>query len=104
MSEMPEYVRERPRKKNWWGRNWFWVIPVGCITPVVLCGGFIVLILGVVFGVMNSSDVYQEAVAKAKEVKKVQDVLGTPIEEGFFVTGNIQINGPNGSANLAIPQ
>ena len=29
--------------------------------------------------------------------------LGTPIEEGFFVVGNLEVNGSGGFAELAIP-
>jgi hypothetical protein len=63
----------------------------------------VVLSFIVVFGALKSSDVYREAVAKAKENKEVQAALGTPIKEGLFVNGNININGPTGTANLAIP-
>jgi hypothetical protein len=52
---------------------------------------------------IRSSDVYKEAVAKAKGNPQVQAELGQPIEEGFFVTGSININGDVGNANLVIP-
>ena len=89
--------------KNWWGRNWKWVVPVGCLVPLTLFVGFIVLIVCLVFGMMKSSDVYKEALAKAKANPAVQKTIGTPIEEGMFVTGNINISGPSGQADLAIP-
>jgi Cytochrome oxidase complex assembly protein 1 len=95
----------QPSKRSWWGRNWIWVVPIGCLIPTfVCCGvGFVTLIVGGVFGGIKSSDAYKEAVAKAKSNEAVQAALGLPIEEGFFVTGNIHVNGPNGKANLAIP-
>jgi Cytochrome oxidase complex assembly protein 1 len=88
---------------SWWGRNWKWVVPVGCLTPLVLCGGFIALIFALVFGAIKSSDVYKEAVARAKEAPAVQSALGTPITEGMFVSGNLNTGGASGSADLAIP-
>ena len=52
---------------------------------------------------MKSSDAYKDAVAKAKAHPSVQKMIGVPIEEGMFVTGSIEISGPSGKANLAIP-
>ena len=89
--------------KNWWGRNWKWFVPVGCLGSLVLFAGFAVLIISIVFGVMKSSDVYKDAVAKAKAHPFVQESIGTPIKEGMFITGNINTSGPSGEANLSIP-
>jgi len=52
---------------------------------------------------IKSSDVYQEALARAKKNNKVQATIGTPIQEGFFATGNINVSGTKGNADLAIP-
>jgi len=93
----------RQPDKNWWGRNWKWFVPVGCLGSLVLFAGFITLIMCFVFGMMKSSDAYKDAVSRAKAHTAVQKSLGTPVEEGVFVTGNININGPSGQANLAIP-
>ncbi len=91
------------QNKNWWGRNWKWVVPVGCLVPLAICTGFIALIVSLVFGMMKSSDAYKEALAKAEANPAVQKAIGMPIEEGMFTTGNININGPSGKADLAIP-
>ena len=91
------------QNKNWWGRNWKWVVPVGCLGSLALFAGFIALIVCLVFGMMKSSDAFKDALAKAKAHPSVQKTIGTPIEEGMFVTGNINISGPSGQADLAIP-
>ena len=88
---------------NWWGRNWKWFVPVGCSSAIILFVTFIVILLTFVFGLMKSSDAYKEALAKVKTHPAVKTSLGTPIEEGMFVTGNISISGPSGQADLAIP-
>ena len=95
MNQLPE--------KNWWGRNWKWFVPVGCLSIIVLFAGFVVLILTLVFGMMKSSDVYKVGVAEAQAHPVVQEVLGLPIETGLFVSGNINTSGPSGEANLSIP-
>lgn len=78
-------------------------MPAACAGGVLLFAGFIALVLGVVFGFMKSSDVYKEAIARAKAEPAIVQALGSPIREGFFVTGNINVNGSSGEASLAIP-
>jgi hypothetical protein len=89
--------------KTWWGRNWKWFLPVGCLGALVLFAGFIASIMFVTFGVMKSSDAYKDAVAKARAHPAVQESIGTPIEEGLVVTGNIHVSGSSGNADLSIP-
>ena len=87
---------------NWWQRNWKWFVPV-CVGSVVLFVGFIMLIFVAVFGMMKSSDAYKDALAMAQENQYVQEALGSPIEAGLLVMGNINVNGSSGHADLAIP-
>ncbi len=89
--------------KNWWGRNWKWCVPVGCLGSLASCAGVFALILCSVFGMMKSSGAYKDALSKAKAHPSVQKAIGTPIEEGTFVSGNINISGPSGQADLSIP-
>ena len=55
--------------------------------------GFIVLIVTIVFGMMKSTDAYKEALAKARANPYVQEALGSPIEDGLLVMGNINVKG-----------
>jgi hypothetical protein len=52
---------------------------------------------------MKSTDVYKEALARAKADSAVIDALGSPITEGFLVSGNTNVNGASGEANLSVP-
>ena len=88
---------------GWWARNWKWAAPAGVFVLVAGFVGFCALIVMLVFGVMKHSEVYQTAVSVAHAEPAVMGALGVPIEEGLFVTGNIQISGSSGSADLAIP-
>lgn len=88
---------------NWWGRNWKWVVPVGCVGILALMVSFVFLILSLVFGVIKSSDVYKGAFARAEKDPSVQTAVGSPLEEGFIVSGKINVSGPSGNADLAIP-
>ena len=92
-----------PPRRSWFGRNWIWIVPVGILTPVICCASPFILIPTLVFGAIKSSDVYTEALAIAQGDDRAKSELGEPIKAGFWVNGNIQVNGAMGNANLAIP-
>ncbi len=92
-----------PAKGNWWTRNWKWLVPTGCLTVLVFFAALVSLIVVVVFGAMKSTDVYREAVARAKVAPAAIEALGSPIKEGMFLSGGTNVNGASGEANLAIP-
>jgi hypothetical protein len=52
---------------------------------------------------MKSTDVYKAALARARAHPSVIEALGSPIKEGFLVSGNTNVNGASGEANLSIP-
>lgn len=52
---------------------------------------------------MKSTDVYRDALALAKADPAVIQALGSPIKDGFLVSGNTNVNGASGESNLAIP-
>jgi len=90
-------------KPNWWKRNWKWFVPLGCFSIVVLFVVFVGLVVLIVFSAVKSTDVYKDALARAKAHPAVIEVLGSPVTEGFLVSGNTNVNGASGEANLSIP-
>ncbi len=88
---------------GWFSRNWKWAVPLGCLGTIVMFVGFIAAIFMVVMGAMRTSDAYQIAMSSAREHPAVIDALGEPIEVGWFVSGNINVNGASGEANLSVP-
>ncbi len=80
-----------------------WVVPVGCLTPILLGGGCVAVIVSAVFGLLRSTWAYSEGIELARHNKTVVAKLGEPIEPGWLVSGSVQINGPAGTAQLAIP-
>jgi hypothetical protein len=90
-------------KPNWWKRNWKWFVPLGCFTVVLLLFVFAGSIVVIVFNAMKSTDVYKEALARAKTDPAVIEALGSPIKDGFLFSGNSNVNGASGESNLAIP-
>jgi hypothetical protein len=57
----------------------------------------------IVFSAMKSSDVYKDALARAKRHPAVIEALGSPVTEGFLLSGNTNVNGASGEANLSVP-
>ena len=55
------------------------------------------------FSAVKSTDVYKDALARAKSHPAVIEALGSPVTEGFLVSGNTNVNGASGETNLAIP-
>jgi hypothetical protein len=98
MSDAPEVPQ-----RSWFGRNWIWVLPVGCLTPLVVCCGGGALIVSIVMGTLKSSDVYKEAVAKAQNSPEVIKALGQPIQPSYWVGGQFQVTNDSGTADLISP-
>ncbi len=89
--------------KSWWIRRWKTVVALSVIGSLVACAGFITILFSLTFGLMRQSGVYRQAVAAAKADHTVVETLGTPIEEGYFVMGEIELGPDRGYANLSIP-
>lgn len=89
--------------RNWWLRNWKWFVPVGCFGTLILFVVFVGSIALIVFSAMKSTDVYKGALTRAQAHPSVIEALGAPIKEGFLVSGNTNVNGASGEANLSIP-
>jgi hypothetical protein len=88
---------------NWWKRNWKWFVPLGCFSMLILFVAFVGSVALIVFSAVKSTDVYKDTLARAQVHPSVIDALGSPIREGFLVSGNTNVNGASGEANLSIP-
>jgi len=77
-------------------------VPLGCFTVALLFLVFVSSGLVIVFSAIKSTNVYKEALARAKADPAVIEALGSPIKDGFLVSGNTNVNGASGESNLAI--
>jgi TonB family protein len=94
---------QQPQQKGCLGRNWKWMLPVGCL-GLLLAG--VALIGGIVFVAMSaikSSEVYQGALKIAQTHPAAVERLGQPVKDGFFVNGKINFEGGSGNANFEVP-
>lgn len=94
---------QAPARPNWWQRNWKWFVPVLAALLLALFAAFVFGIVALVFGALKSSTPYQQAMTRAQSDPAVVAALGEPIRAGWFVQGNIGVDGASGKADLAIP-
>ena len=91
------------QQKGWFGRNWKWFVPVGCLSIVVVAAAVVTVAIYFVFGAIKSSDVYQQALTKVRSNPAVVRELGEPIEAGWRISGSINVNNDSGNADVRIP-
>jgi len=90
-------------RPNWFGRNWKWVVPLGCLLPVLFVGGCGLLVFLFATGIIKQSDAYKIALARAQANPAVIEAIGSPISQTGIVSGNSNVSGAVGEANLSIP-
>jgi hypothetical protein len=86
-------------RKGWFSRNWKWLVPTLLIVFIVLP----LALIGSVFAAMKNSDAAKESVLRAQKNALVVQKLGTPIVEGWLVSGSINTSTTSGDADLAVP-
>ena len=91
------------QQKGCLGRNWKWMLPVGCLGLILLA---VLLVGGIILAAMSaikSSEVYQGALKVVQTHPAAVEKLGQPIRDGWLVQGNINFQGGNGNANFEVP-
>jgi len=91
---------EQPRERSWFGRNWKWLLPVGCLLPFVAVGGCVAVLVVGVFGALKASDAYNLSLAAVRADEQVKAALGDPIEPSFLVSGNIHVSTEGSDADV----
>lgn len=94
---------------SWWSRNWKWALPVGCLLvtlpflALAALAGVIGGAIALVFGGIKSTDICQDALRQAAAHPAVIEALGPPVEDGWWMSGQIKTSGTSGYANFSIP-
>jgi hypothetical protein len=94
---------DKPVKPSWWSRNWKWFVPAGCLGLLVLSGASVIGLVSLLFAGMKSSDVYQDALARARQHPALVQALGGSVEARWWLSGSVSVSGPSGTADIAIP-
>ena len=88
---------------SWWQRNRKWAGPTGCLAIVTVFVALIIGLIAAVFGAIRLSDPSETALASAMANPDVVAAIGDPMEIGWFVSGNISVDGSSGEADLSVP-
>jgi hypothetical protein len=80
-----------------------WFVPTGCLSLILLFVLFAGGIALAVFGALRSTDVYKTAVARSQADLRVRAALGDDVHPGIFLSGNTNVSGGSGQAELSIP-
>ena len=84
--------------ESWIGRNWKWFVPVAGLLVVIVMG----MIWLVLANSIRSSFPYQEGLARARASHGVTSALGSPLEDGLLVSGDVNQNESTGNASLRV--
>ncbi|MGO1073481.1 cytochrome c oxidase assembly factor Coa1 family protein [Lysobacter sp. CA199] len=99
-------MNDRPNP-GWFGRNWKWFVPTGCLTLVLfgalLLAGLIGLGLKGVSGLFAGSEPVRHSIELAEADPAVVAALGKPLEAGMMIQGSMQTHNDDGSADLSLP-
>jgi hypothetical protein len=90
------------RSPDFVSRHWKLMVAGACLLALVFLAGicsFVVL----VEKMMKSSSVYSGALTRAESSSAATMALGTPLKDGFFVSGNISEGSSSGTARFMIP-
>jgi hypothetical protein len=88
-----------PARRSWLGRNWKWLLATFLLGGFVLVASFFALVMGA----LRSSDVARASVAMAQSNRRVAQQLGSPIDEGWLLSGSVNVSDASGDADLSVP-
>ncbi len=88
--------QRRRRSGTWLARATTGAVLLGVVT-------FARLLLSVLFRGFKSSQVYKEALARARSNTEVRRELGEPVRSGWWVNGSMRVSGPSGIARFSTP-
>jgi hypothetical protein len=91
------------RPKNWFDRNWKWLVPLVAVVIVLIVAAFVGTLFYAKESSLRKSYPYQVTVRRAKESPQVAATIGTHLQIGWFATGNFNFNGTEGNENISIP-
>ena len=90
----------KPFRWPWLRKHWPWIVGFwGCLQVVAA----ICLFVFGVLAVLGNSDAAKLALATARSNADLVSELGSPIEQGRLLRGNINVTPTDGHADLAIP-
>lgn len=75
----------------------------GCLGLIALVAAGVAIIFFSVMGTLKNSAAYSDTLSLVQSNPEAIEALGTPIEPGFMLSGNISFNNGDGEADLTVP-
>jgi len=94
-------------QKKWWKRNWKWLVPISAIIMISLVIFFSSGMDGIATDLAQAyadTELYENALKKAKSDKKVMELLGEiqPIDKLAILEGQVEYLNQNKTVNSSI--
>jgi hypothetical protein len=87
------------KKVSWFAQHWALSGIVALVGTCALAGMFFVS----VFSILRNSSAAQLALHQAEANPIIVRTIGAPLKTGWIVSGTVNVRGPGGEAELAIP-
>ncbi len=98
---------EESNDKNWFQRNWLWAVPSGCVGLLLCCTLAVGGMFAVISTTIRNTEVFTQAMQTLESDPRALDALGSPIEAGWLIQGNVSTEFRNGvqagEADLSVP-
>lgn len=88
---------------SWFSRNWKWLVPVGCLVPLLCCGGIGGVAYFAASTMIKGSPAFTQAFAKASQNDEVKEALGSPLTPGLGMSGSMKETSGKGNAEFSVP-
>jgi hypothetical protein len=99
----PTVIPPATPQKSGSGKKWLVFGCGGCLGLIILMAVIGWFAFSAVVGMIKSSDAFQTALKRTQASPEVQAALGTPIKEGFMMSGSISTNNGVGTADFSFP-
>jgi hypothetical protein len=100
MNTYPPSQPPVPQKSS---KKWWFLGCGGCLGLILLGALGFGAIFYTAMTAIKKTDAYAEASQRAKNSPALQEAIGTPMEEQFWVTGGVSITNGAGKADFIIP-
>ncbi len=91
------------QQQGWFGRNWKWLVPAGCLVPMLCCGVFGAATYFAATKMIQSSGAYVAAIAQASESDEVRAAFGGQVAPSGFLQGEVKESNGEGTADFQVP-
>ncbi|MCX7935587.1 MAG: cytochrome c oxidase assembly factor 1 family protein [Planctomycetota bacterium] len=88
---------------SWFRQHWLACLGCGCFTLASLGVAGVAAIIFLAFAAMKQTDVYRESLRLVANSPQAAAALGTPISDGWWVSGNVNVQNGSGEADLRYP-